>query len=689
MGRGAMLTTRTLRRMWQEQFDYFWDGRRRLAIGCFDGVERATPVSARPVLTVISARDAAFEVEPMLVDVIDQTRWRAGVALADIAAEHRFLRIFGGDDTALTLHLGAARDLPEGGDFRLLMTLLPENGAEPASFRLVSLPARGDVERLAREQTAQAGPRLVWAFGQRRAFEPGGNGGLIARLAPARRIFPAYQSRLSIEAPPLDTEAAADTREAPFAIMQHWLHENGAPRAVLRLRVPDSLEESASLLSRVCVGLALNQRRRLHGWIQEQKQAGEPIIDPLTVDDIRQATRDAAERPDAVVSNEPVIVANLLALLLDPLSSEADGVAVRRAPEKNAPGLGETIEIDFYGAALGDDVGLVAPAAGQGDFGVAPVDPGGPPVVRLFRVEGDGLIPRRLSDDDPLLDELLRRASVAGSRSAGGAAARAFAERAAGIKGRRETLVSNLNDALTRARLPTRFSAAGLWDIFEPLLLTSFAALAVEAPAAGRALTQAAGGFGAYGADPALVAALARGGPLAQTAQGARSSGDGRAAGSLATRYAAACGAEGAVPPGLDALAQLAALRALIQEEDAVALREARIGLSPDASTRAAAAEAARRLADMAVVERAIAHFEHNRDTDRAVALTEYLAARRAGRWIAATSAPALAELLQRADAEREAAQMRVAAGMAAAAAAPSPPQAEKPRGLLRRIFGR
>lgn len=676
--------------MWQEQFDYFWDGRRRLAIGCFDGAERAPAPSARPALTVVSARDPAFDSEAALVDVIDAARWRAGVALLDVAPEHRFVRLAAEDGAAVTLYLGSERDQPPGGEYRLLMTLLSEsNGGEPAVFRLASLPARADVERLAREQTAAAGARLVWAFGQPRVFEQSPGGALIARLAPARRIFPAYQSRLLIEALPLDMEASADTRDAPFAIMAHWLRENGAPRPTLRLRVPDSLEESVALLGRSSVAMALNQRRRLRGWVQEQKQSGEPAVDPLTFDDIRQATGEPEERPDAAETGDVVVVANLLNLILDPESPEADGVAVRRLVEKAGPGLGETIEIDFYGAALGDDVGLVAPAARPGDIGVAPADPGGPPFARLFRIEADGLTPRRLADDDPLLDDMLRRASGAGARAGSGAAARAFAERAAGLKGRREKFVAGFNEALARADIPASLSAAGLWDVFEPLQLASFAALAAAAPAPARALLRQAGGYRAYGADPALTAALARGGPLVEASPELRV--DGRAAPSLAARFAAACGAEGMAPPGLDAGAQLSALRAMMQEGDVLALRAARVGLSPDAESRRAAAAAARQLADQGGVERAIAHFERYRDAGSAAALAEYLAARRAGRWISAQSAPALAGLVARAGVEREEAQTRVAAGMTAAATAPPAPMAsapERPKGLFRRLFG-
>ncbi len=676
--------------MWQEQFDYFWDGRRRLVIGAFDGAERGPAPAARPSLTVVSAPAPDFAAEPALVDVIDPIRWRAGAIVADIPLEHRFVRLTAGDGADVTLYLGAERDQPAVGEYRLLMTLLPEtNGmTEPAAFRLVPLSARGDVERLAREQTAGAGARLVWAFGQRRAFEQGPDGGLVARLAPARRIFPAYQSRILLEARPLDTEASADTREAPFAIMAHWLRENGAPRAALRLRIPNSLEESATVLSRASVVMALNQRRRLRGWINDQKQSGEPVIDPLTMEDIRAATGEMGEHPDAVESTDALVVANLLSLILDPDDPEADGVAVRRTGEKNATGMGETIEIDFYGAALGDDVGLFAPTAAPGDIGVAPVDPGGPPVARLFRIEADGLTPRRLGDDDPLLEELTRRAASVAGRANTSAAARAFAERSAGLKGRREKFVASFNETLTRADFPARLSATGIWDVFEPLQQASFAAIVAEARAPARALLRDAGGYSAYAADPALTAALARGGPIAQTAGQARF--DSRAAPSLVARYAAACGAENIAPPGLDAEGQFAALRVLLQEEDALFLRDARIGLSLDPSLRRAAAFAARQLSDEGAVERAMAHFEQYRDAEGAVALRSYLEARRAGRWIAAQSAPTLAALIARAGVEREEQQTRVVAGMSAAAAAPPPPPPapEKPKGFFRKLFG-
>lgn len=670
--------------MWQEQFDYFWDGRRRLAIGCFDGAERAPPIAARPKLTVVSARDAAFSIQPTLVDVIDAARWRARIALCDLPADHRHVRIVSADGSELRLALGAERDQPPGGEQRLLMTLLPESGgAEPVEFRLAPLSARGDLERLAREQTAAAGARLVWAIGQRRAFERGDDGAPIARLAPARRIFPAHQSRLTLEPLPLEAEAAADVREAPFAIMQHWLREEGAPRAALRLRIPDSIEESAALLGRTSVALVLHQRRRLRGWMQEQKLAGEPVIDPLSFEDIRQATGEREEHPDAVESSDAVAVANLLNLIVDPEGAEADGVAVRRSGGKNALGLGETVEIDFYGAALGDDVGIVSPTAAAGDMGVAPIDPGGTPYARLLRVEGDGLSPRRLNDDDPLLDELLRRATVA-ARAPGGPAARAVAERAAGLRGRREKLVAAMNEVLSRADFAFRLEAAGLWDMFEPLLQASFTALAASAPAEVRSLLKELGGYGAYGADPALTAALARGADFAQAARNPQLRGDSRAGASLLARFVGACGAEGMAPADADALAQAAILRTLTQDDDAIALREARIGLAREPALRRAAATAARALADAAAADRARAHFDDLGDDAAAAALAAYLDARANGRWTAPEDAAPLAALLARAGLERAAAETR----LAEEALSPPPPP-EKSKGFLRRLFGR
>lgn len=665
--------------MWQEQLDYFWDGGRRLALGFFDGDDGGRENASPPRLTVVSARDEAFLTGIAFVDVIDAPRWRSRVVFIDLPADHRFVRLSAPDGAALVLELCHGSDQPAANDWRVLMLLAPEPGGDDAiGLRVAALSARGDLDQLAREQIAAAGTRLVWAIGQRRDVTFAEDGVALARIPPATQVYPLEQNRIALEAKPYDAETAADAREAPFAIMQLWLAENGAPHAVLRLRLAESLEESATLLGRTSVAMALRQRQRLNNWTHVQKQAGEPAIDPLTFEDIRQATGDPAEHPDAVEAGDAVVVVNLLNLILDAEGADAAGVAVRRAGVNRAGTTGgEIIEIDFYGAALGDDVGLVSPSASPGDLGVVPSDPGGSPFVRLLRVESDGLIPRRINEDDPLLDEMLRRATGA-ARATSGAAARAVAERASAQRSRRERLTAALNAMLTRANAPERLQSGGKWALFDPLLQTSFAARAALGPIPG--------GFAGYVADPALAIALSRAGALSAAGGVASPTRDSRRASSLLGRFLAALGLSGMAPNdvinGMDAATQAAFLQKLTNGgADAAALRDAHVCLPPQISHWDETIKAARRLGDTSVIDVAKEHFSASGDTEAATALSDFLAWREAGDWLPARDAAALATLIARAETERAEARERAEA----AALAPPP---EKPKGFFRRLFG-
>lgn len=665
--------------MWQEQLDYFWDGGRRLALGFFDGDDGARENAPHPQLTIVSARDDAFLLGPAFIDAIDATGWRSRIVFIDLPADHRFVRLTAPDGAQLVLELSRAADPPAANDWRLLMLLAPEpGGGDAIGLRVAALSARGDLDQLAREQIATAGARLVWAIGQRRAVTPPDAGGAQARLLPATQVYPVEQNRLTLEAKPYDAETAADTRDAPFGIMQLWLAENGAPRAILRLRLAETLDESATLLGRVSVAMALRQRQRLNYWMQAQRQAGEPVIDPLTFEDIRQATGDPTEHPDAVESGEAVVVVNLLNLILDPEATDSAGVAVRRAVVNRAGTAGgEIIEIDFYGAALGDDVGLVSPSAASGDLGITPTDPGGSPFVRLLRVEGDGLVPRRVNEDDPLLDEMLRRATGA-ARATSGAAARAVAERASAQRNRRARFIAALNATLAKTNTPDRFDAAGKWELFDPLLQTSFAARA--------AFGSIPGGFDGYVADPALAVALSRAGALSAGGV-ATPSRDSRLALSLLRRMLAALGLTGMATGDFAANATDSGTEALFLQKlttsspDAAALRDAHVSLPADVARWDETVKAARRLGDASVIDVAQAHFAAHDDPEAAAALADYLAWRQAGNWLPAEDAIVLAALIARAESESAEARARAEA----AALAPPP---EKPRGFFRRLFG-
>ena len=670
--------------MWRDQLDAFWDGGRALALGFFDGVERSPAFGARPDLVVVSSKEPDFSVEPALVDMIDAGRWRAGHCVVELPRDHYHVALRAPNGSELRLALTGENSGAAGGEWRLLLVLTPEGvSAEAPAFRVASVSARGDFDRLAREHVVQSGSRLVWAMGQRRNVERRDGAARQAHLWPTRRVFPAFQSRIALEPVELQNENGADAQTAPFAIMDCWLRENGAPRVIVRLRVPDSLDESANLFNRASVVLVMHQRRRLRDWIRDQREAGDAIIDPLSFDDIRQATGEIAEHPDAVEAPDAIVVGNLLRLVTDPTETEFEGFTARRLAEASTPGLGAAVDIEFYGAALGDDVGLVSAGADAGDIGVTPIDPGGVPYVRLFRVEGDGLRPRRIGDDDPLLEEILRRATDQESVPTG-AMARSLAERAASLHGRREKFVASLNAALARTGFPGRFEASGAWDSLEPLMFSSFVALVGEAGAPARALLNRLGGYGAYRADPSLLAAMLRRPEFVQGASGGPAAsyhGDDRP---LVYRYASACGAEGIVAPDLDLPAQLQSFRVLMNLPNSPRLRMARLALTGEADIDRDAASAADALHDEAAVERAAAHFEETEWRDAATALRDYLAARRAGGWTPIGEAQGYASLVAQAASDLRAAEVEAAA----AEAAPPPEPPPKPKGIFAAVRG-
>jgi hypothetical protein len=664
------------RSMWREQLDVFWDGERRLLLGFQDVDEAGAPKRPRPDLTIISAADAGFSGQTAFVDHLDASRWRASPCVVDAPPGHLHLALLAADGAELRLALEKNRS--GVGDWRLALTLLPESGGgQPAILRVLSFSQRGDFERFAREQIALAGNRLAWACAQKRALTRTDGEAWTLNLWPARQVFPLARARLAIEPLPLSFEEYEDRREAPFAIMDQWLRESGAPRPILRLRLPDSLDESAHLLSRVCVVLVMQQRRRLRDWAREQKDAGEPVVDPLGVEDIRQAVGEPHEQPDAVWSNDSIVVANLLRLLTAPDETPFDGFALRRqAPGSapSAPGAGAALDLDFFGAALGDDIGLVSGVAEAGDLSAAPRDPGGAAAIRLFRVEGDGVAPRKLGEDDPLLEEILRRAADQDAAPTG-QMVRAVAERAASLQARRERLAQSLNSALARADYPGRLDGAGAWEALDPVLLAAFTALIREASAAGRSFAARLGGYRAFRFDPSLFAALAR---RPDWAEGAVGPSNAAIDAPLVYRFARACGVEGLIAPELSVAEQARVFDFLMETPEPKTLRRVRLQLGGGDGPDSAAL--ARALSDASALEDAAAFFESQGDATSAAMLGQYLDDRAAGVWTPLARAAPLARILSAAKEGRERAENTPTEE------APPPPPA--PKGLLAAVKG-
>ncbi len=658
--------------MWQERVDAFWDGKRGLALGFFDE-EAVGPEGARPELAVLASSSEAME-DAELVDLVAPERWRCGCQIFELPRNRRFVALHAAGGAELRLELCDEKPGLPGGDWRLLFVELPETGLPTApAFKASSFSGRGDLARHAQERIVRSGPKLVWALGQKRSSERVAGAILTQRLEPAQRLFPAQQSHLAVEARELCAAREEAPPRAPFAILEHWLREGGAPCATLRLRFA-TFSQGDAFLKRASAFLVMRQRIAFREWAREQRLKGEPIADPLTCDDIRVATGRQGERFDCVERSGPIVVQNL-AKLIGARNVSPEGVSARRVADE--PGPGAVVDLAFHGAALGDEVGLVNTSPDGGDFEVLPADPGGVRHARAFRFGFDGLTPRAMQEGEPLLEEILRLAAEAERGAEAGAPE---AKRLAPLQERRERLIATLNRTLAAAGYGERFDPTRKWDALDPLRFWSFCALVADCPAAGRADLAARGGFEAFRADPALTEALAGQPELRLGELGARRAED--EAKPLVYRYAAAQAVAGVVAPRADAATQLEAYRLLRQTPLARELAAARLSLDAPSFDAAALGETAATLSNEAMVERAVIYCDDWGFPEKGEALRAYLDRRRAGEWTSASEGAQLAVIVAEADAYwRE-----IGAARARAPEEATPP--EKPAGLLAAVRG-
>lgn len=675
--------------MWQDQIDVFWDGRRTFIVGFFGTAEMARAAGLMPDIFVISARDAEFTEEPTLLDFIDSRRLRCSHCVLNLPGDHYFVCLRSPDGPELHFFLTHADLLAPRGEWRLLLTKLPDSSANsPIVFRLASSSVVGGLERLTRDQIARSGSKLVWAIGQRRQVERRDEAITIAHLWPACRAFPEHQSRVEIKALETPVERRSDMRTAPFAIMENWLRENGAPRVALRIEIPGKRDHAESILSRTSVVLVMHQRRHFRNWLGQQKALGNPIADELGFEEIRQATGHPLETPEAVESRGAIVVHNLLRMAMSPDTTDFDGVAIRRISDSAGADAGMVFEVDFFGATLGDDIGLVSTSAEAGDFGIIPSDPGGSPYVRLFRVEGDGLQPRKVDDDDVLLDEILR---LSATREKTSAISRSDsnAEEAEGIRERRETFLASLNSDLASKGYDGRLRDSKTWDVFEPMLLTGFVSMVQDADPEARAALIEFGGYEAYRTDPSLTRSLIRNLDLAHAVDEESFRESQRGPQSLVQRFAIACRIPGLVGESADIHTQIRNWRIILQPALARHLTIARISLSGVEEFAQTIDETVTPLLQEANVERAIAYCDNLELDQEAKALRDYFSRRKAGEWTSFDEAERLSPLVQEAGDYWRRVELQYTSSEVEAAQKPESP---KPAGIfaaMRNFFSR
>ena len=618
--------------MWREQLAFFWDGQRRLTFGYFN-LLRKNPV---PQLMLISSIDERFQRQSRLIDVIDLFHWGAQAIVVDVPEGHRFVQLIAGDSDVLSLHLCTENELPADAETQLLMALEAEsNEQEKITLKLRNLSRQNDQMRVMRGFIAQASAHLLWAISQRRANDRGADGGAIVRLTPAQRVFPLEQRQVILTPQAVSFHPVSDMREAPFAIMQHWVNEGGAPRPILELQLREALEDHTQLLRRIYAVIAMRQRQRFDLWIETQKRLGAPQVDPLTLSDIRAATGVYDEETDAVTSSAALSVVNLLRLIIYPETHVGCGVAVRRQLSP-APGRGELLEIDFYGAALGDDVGVILPAAMAGDLLVAPQDPGGSSIIRLFRFEADVLTPWRVSEEDPLVAAMIQKARETSQT----------APASVELRRRREQFVQALNQLIRHKSSKPLFDLSGDWRVLDPIAHISFAHLFVSASQAQQAILTALGGFEAYDADPAMTIAIVNSGEFAQHAQMTALPRMLRLT-PLLQRYLAVCGAQGMATENLTLKQQAGAFLALQRGQNISNMRAARISLPQDSEDWQAANETAKYLMDDDNLVQAFDDLVNKSNNAAIALLREYLVAREDGEWTPHEKAQQLVRLLR------------------------------------------
>lgn len=413
-----------------------------------------------------------------------------------------------GDGKTVTIRLVADLALVAETKTQILMALVDKNeGDGDILLELKPLESNDSLISAIRREITQQSSKLLWALSQSHVYERFEENDWLLWLAPATRVYPSTQARIVILPQPLDLHASADMRQAPFSIMQHWLNENGAPRAIIQIRLPQTLEDTTQLLRRVYAFIAMRQRQRLNIWNQLQKLNGAPQIDPLNLIDLRTATGRFDECPDTVASDGSISIVNLLRLILDPEKYAGHGIAVRRqAISEGNRKNGEIVEVDFFAATLGDDVGLVCPTAMVGDLLIAPVDPGGPEKLRLLRFSPDGLQPLRAREDDPLAGEIINYVMQVSQ-------ATSFQSQ---LRKCRECFTALLNKSLTGVLTISPFDLSDAWEGLDPLMQLSYARLVSRIAPMKRQRLFALGGYLAYAADPALATALATSGKFSE-----------------------------------------------------------------------------------------------------------------------------------------------------------------------------
>ena len=401
--------------------------------------------------------------------------------------------------------------------------------------------------------------------------------------------------------------------------MKHLTTE-ASPRARLRLHLSSVVHPGD--LKRVGLVHVMHQRRlfeRLNEQLSNSNRP-KPPLQALSLQTIRAWLGEDVHF-DAVERDASVQLINLDDLLSAP-DREFDGVELVQTDSRSYA------DVEFYGAAFGDDIGIVSSSANEGDFAIRPKDPGGAPHFRLFRVASDRLVPLSVDGKDELFRTIVRDAARAVARrgseraqaSASGQRWAEFAQRL-GLAAGTEQLAGSL---------PTPIAA---------LMLVAWSEIAQQGTG-----TAAAGAqdFQSFRRAPGLAAALHRFPDMISRDAAAGSNPDV----ALPYQVAAAVGAVDLVPARASADAWTNIWRALADPEIVRGLVAARISLDGSFTDLRAIRDIARVMRDRRRVDDAVELYTDREEGENAAALQEYLDRRSRDSWSTLAAASRLAGLV-------------------------------------------
>jgi hypothetical protein len=392
--------------MWHDNLQAFWDGASLLAIG-FDG---AAEDDSRAGSSDVGVFASADETGPqMLIGIIEMVAARAPWYLVGLPAGHRYARLRRAGDPEGVNEVGLvlSADPIRGGEWRIAFAHAQLNAK--SLFHFTSRPPNATENEVIGWAEGRIEGSMLWGVAQRCLVQRQAYSARI-QIGPTRLFWP-IKNRIEIDSNvsrPADIDVGNPRQQERAPAIYSKLKIDQPPAIRLRLFLRSAARSGDVFLRRLVLIHVMYQRRHLEDMNALRSENNEAIVEPLTIDRVYQHLPKTYQDAHAAVAIPDSIAAINLATALDNLE-QADHAGFELVALPDTDGF---IEVNFYGAVLGDDVGIASNAATEGDIVVRGRDPGGYPGARLFRVTEGGLQAYAADESEENTADVMRAASL-------------------------------------------------------------------------------------------------------------------------------------------------------------------------------------------------------------------------------------------------------------------------------------